>query len=163
MEPKKTYSDDPLRMMRAIRFATQLGFSIESNSLNAIAENHERLQIITKERIIDELHKIIASDKPSIGFKLLENTKLLPQILPELIALKGVDEVEGQTHKDNFYHTLEVVDNICQTTDDLWLRWAALLHDIGKAPTKKYERKWDGPFMLTNLWVRKWYTNYSSV
>ena len=141
LEPNQTYSDDPLRMMRAIRFATQLGFSIESNSLNAITENHQRLQIITKERIIEELHKIMCSDKPSIGFKLLEKTKLLPQILPELIALKGVDEVEGQTHKDNFYHTLEVVDNISRTTDDLWLRWAALLHDIGKAPTKKYDKK----------------------
>ena len=141
LEPNQTYSDDPLRMMRAIRFATQLGFSIESNSLNAITENHQRLQIITKERIIEELHKIMCSDKPSIGFKLLEKTKLLPQILPELIALKGADEVEGQTHKDNFYHTLEVVDNISRTTDDLWLRWAALLHDIGKAPTKKYDKK----------------------
>ena len=141
LEPNQTYSDDPLRMMRAIRFATQLGFTMESNSLNAITENHQRLQIITKERIIEELHKIMGADKPSIGFKLLEKTKLLPQILPELIALKGVDEVEGQTHKDNFYHTLEVVDNICRTTDDLWLRWAALLHDIGKAPTKKYDKK----------------------
>jgi len=109
--------------------------------LEAIKKNANRLEIITKERIIDELHKILLSAKPSIGFLLLKETNLLPQILPELIALKGVEEVEGQKHKDNFYHTLEVVDNIAKYTDDLWLRWAALLHDIGKAPTKKFSKK----------------------
>jgi len=141
LNPDITYSDDPLRMMRAIRFATQLNFKIEQNSLEAIKKNANRLEIITKERIIDELHKILLSAKPSIGFLLLKETNLLPQILPELIALKGVEEVEGQKHKDNFYHTLEVVDNIAKYTDDLWLRWAALLHDIGKAPTKKFSKK----------------------
>jgi poly(A) polymerase len=141
LNPGITYSDDPLRMMRAIRFSTQLGFEIEENSLKAIAKNSERLGIITKERIVDELHKMLASKKPSIGFLLLEKTNLLPQILPELIALKGVEEVEGQKHKDNFYHTLEVVDNIAQNTEDVWLRWSALLHDIGKAPTKKFSKK----------------------
>ncbi|WP_179008435.1 CCA tRNA nucleotidyltransferase [Winogradskyella forsetii] len=136
-----TYSDDPLRMMRAIRFATQLNFKIENASLKAIAENKERIKIITKERIVVELHKILDSQTPSIGFIHLEKTGLLDFILPELTALKGVDEVEGQRHKDNFYHTLEVVDNIAKTTDNLWLRWAALLHDIGKAPTKKFHKK----------------------
>ena len=141
LDPNITYSDDPLRMMRAIRFASQLNFKIESKSLRAISENKDRLKIVSKERIVDELHKILLSEKPSIGFKLMHETGLLPMILPELIALQGIEEIEGQRHKDNFWHTLEVVDNIAQTTDNLWLRWAALLHDIGKAPTKKFSKK----------------------
>ena len=141
LNPDITYSDDPLRMMRAIRFATQLNFQIEEESLQAIRRNAERIDIITRERIIVELNKILASPKPSIGFLLLEKTKLLHRIIPELIALKGVEEVEGQKHKDNFYHTLEVVDNISENTEDVWLRWAALLHDIGKAPTKRFSKK----------------------
>ena len=141
LNPDITYSDDPLRMMRAIRFATQLNFEIEEHSLKAIAKNAPRLAIITKERIIVGLNKIIDAKKPSIGFLLLEKTNLLEMILPELIALKGVEEVEGQKHKDNVYHTLEVLDNISRTTEDTWLRWAALLHDIGKAPTKRFHKK----------------------
>ncbi|MDO6812430.1 CCA tRNA nucleotidyltransferase [Tenacibaculum soleae] len=141
LDPDITYSDDPLRMMRAIRFATQLNFKIEAESLSAIAKNAKRIDIITKERIIVELNKILEAKKPSIGFLLLEETGLLNRIIPELIALKGVEEVEGQKHKDNFYHTLEVVDNIAVNTEDVWLRWAALLHDIGKAPTKRYHKK----------------------
>ena len=141
LNPDITYSDDPLRMMRAIRFASQLNFKIEKKSLAAITKNSERLEIITRERIVDELNKVMSCEKPSIGFLLLEETKLLAQIIPELIDLKGVEEVEGQKHKDNFYHTLEVVDNISKNTEDVWLRWAALLHDIGKAPTKKFSKK----------------------
>jgi poly(A) polymerase len=141
LNPDITYSDDPLRMMRAIRFSTQLDFKIEQASLKAISKNKHRIQIITNERIVVELNKILESKKPSFGFTLLEETGLLDYILPELTALKGIDEVEGQRHKDNFYHTLEVVDNISENTSDLWLRWAALLHDIGKAPTKKFSKK----------------------
>jgi len=137
-DPNQTFSDDPLRMMRAVRFATQLKFDIERSTFRALSENKERLQIISVERIVDELNKIILSKKPSDGFLLLEQTGLLEQFFPEFTALKGVDRVQNHNHKDNFYHTLQVLDNVAEKSDNLWLRWAALLHDIAKPLTKKY-------------------------
>lgn len=139
LAPTQTYSDDPLRMLRAIRFATQLEFQIENSSLQAIKENASRLEIISRERISEELNKIILAKIPSRGFKLLFSTNLLQQFFPELVALYGVDIQDGKSHKDNFYHTLEVLDNIAEHTSDLWLRWAAILHDIAKPPTKRFD------------------------
>jgi len=138
LEPKITYSDDPLRMLRAIRFATQLGFEIESNSLEAIRHEKERLKILSQERITEELNKIILSPKPSVGFKLLFDLGLLPLIFPEMQDLHGVDVRNGKGHKDNFYHTLQVLDNLSNHTNDLWLRWSAILHDIAKPATKRF-------------------------
>ena len=134
-----TYSDDPLRMLRAIRFATQLDFKIEQGSYDAVKRNSKRLEIISQERIIDELNKIILAKNPSKGFKLLFNTELLHQFFPEFVALFGVEIIKGKGHKDNFYHTLEVLENLSKNTNNLWLRWAALLHDIAKPPTKRFE------------------------
>ncbi|MDG2397585.1 MAG: HD domain-containing protein [Flavobacteriaceae bacterium] len=138
LDPKITYNDDPLRMLRAVRFSSQLNFQIDQKSILAIKSNSKRIKILSKERIVDELNKIIMTINPSKGFLLLDQLNLLNTILPELINLKGIEEIKGQKHKDNFYHTLEVLDNISMHTNNLWLRWAALLHDIGKAPTKKF-------------------------
>jgi poly(A) polymerase len=139
LEPGITYSDDPLRMMRAIRFSSQLGFEIEQRSFDAIKENKERIEIVSKERITDELNKIILSPKPSVGFKLLFDSGLLHYIFPEMVKLQGTETVKGLSHKDNFYHTLEVLDNVAAKSNDLWLRWAAILHDIAKPATKRFE------------------------
>jgi poly(A) polymerase len=141
LNPDITYSDDPLRMMRAIRFATQLNFTIEKSSFEAIRQNAERIKIISKERIIDELNKIIQSPKPSIGFQLLESSGLLKIIFPEMQKLEGVEVKEKRAHKDNFHHTLQVLDNLSEKTDKLWLRWSAILHDIAKPPTKRWDEK----------------------
>lgn len=139
LDPQITYSDDPLRMLRAIRFATQLNFTIEAQSLAAISEQKERIKIISEERIIDELNKIICCPIPSKGFLLLHQTRLLPLIFPQLAALEGVETKQGKSHKDNLFHTLEVLDNLAKLSDDLWLRWAALLHDIAKPATKRFD------------------------
>ena len=139
LDPDTTYSDDPLRMIRAIRFASQLSFTIVPESLESISRNRERLKILSQERISEEISKIIMSPKPSIGFYLLESTGLLDIILPQLVKLKGTETMEGKGHKDNFSHTLQVLDNLAQKSDNLWLRWAALLHDIAKPQTKNFE------------------------
>ena len=141
LDPDITFSDDPLRMMRAVRFATQLGFEIVPETFEAIARNRDRISIITKERINDELSKIIRSDVPSRGFRLLDKAGLLELIFPSLVSLKGVETVEGRGHKDNFQHTLQVLDNVATHSDNEWLRWAALLHDIGKPATKRYDAR----------------------
>lgn len=140
LEPGQTYSDDPLRMMRAIRFATQLQFQIERQSLEAILAHADRLEIISAERIADELNKIIRAETPSRGFELLFSTKLLHRFFPEMVALYGVETIDGKSHKDNFYHTLEVLDNVAGNSTDLWLRWAAIMHDIAKPPTKRFDK-----------------------
>lgn len=139
LEPNITFSDDPLRMMRAIRFAAQLNFHLDQATFEAITNNVERLSIVSTERIVDELNKMILAPKPSIGFRLLYDSRLLQHIFPEMAALHGVQTVQGKSHKDNFYHTLKVLDNIAEVTDDLWLRWSAILHDIAKPATQKFE------------------------
>ena len=163
LDPDITFSDDPLRMMRAIRFATQLNFYIEPKTLEAISRNKDRIRIISQERISDELNKIIMAKKPSIGFRLLEETGLLALILPDMQKLKGVETVEDKSHKDNFYHTLQVLDNITFSTNDLWLRWAAILHDIAKPVTKRFEDgigwTFHGHEVVGSKWVPRIFKN----
>lgn len=141
LEPEITFSDDPLRMMRAIRFATQLSFDIEPDTFDAICKNVDRLSIVSQERITDELNKIILSAKPSYGFQLLYHVGILEMILPEMVALAGVETIDDKSHKDNFYHTLKVLDNLSKVSEDLWLRWSAILHDIAKPKTKRFHQK----------------------
>ena len=157
LDPDVTFSDDPLRMMRAVRFATQLGFFIDPDTFDAIIRNRERISIISKERIVDELNKIVLSPKPSIGFDLLDKCGLLPLIFPELCALKGVETKEGIGHKDNFAHTLMVLDRLSKTSDNLWLRWSALFHDIAKPATKRFDPRLGWTFHNHNFivhWAR---------
>lgn len=165
IDPEKTFDDDPLRMMRAIRFAAQLQFSIEDNTMTAIKRMAPRLKIISKERILEELNKIIMAPKPSTGFALLLESGLLKEFFPEMVALKGVDEKQGQRHKDNFWHTLKVLDNTAKMGGDLWLRWAALLHDIAKPPTKKFKKEigwtFHGHDALGAKWVPRIFKRFS--